>query len=340
MPVKLARANTACLAVFWAGHRPHRLDAVQVNDDFVAEAQPVGPGMTRLRLDIAYDGTNFQGWARQPDLRTVQGEIEDALAIILRRHQPIPQLVVAGRTDAGVHATAQVAHVDLNHDQLLSLDRPRRGKMMGVPYDGPASLGRRLNGIAGLESDIYVSRSAIAEPGFDARFSALWRRYEYRIADTSAPRNPLERARTVWYPALLDLDAMNEAAQTLLGLHDWAAYCKPREGATTIRSLQEFSWRREADGILVATVRADAFCHSMVRSLVGSCVSVGQGKLAVGRPPEIRDELVRASEFKVMPARGLVLAEVGYPSDEELGARAAIARARRGAAALRGLTGP
>lgn len=284
--------------------------------------------LTRIRLDIAYEGTDFNGWSRQPGLRTVQGEIEAALAIILRRNPPIPSLVVAGRTDAGVHATGQVAHLDLTRQQAASLERPRRGKTKGR-YDGPGSLARRINGLAGLESDIYISRSAIAEPGFDARFSPLWRRYEYRIADTAAPRNPLERHRTVWYPALLDLDLMNVAAGTLTGLHDWAAYCKPREGATTVRTLQEFSWRRDDDGILVATLRADAFCHSMVRSLVGACVSVGKGSLPVGRAEEIRDERLRGSEFKVMPAKGLTLVEVGYPSNDELGVRAELTRSRR-----------
>ena len=284
---------------------------------------------TRLRLDIAYDGGGFNGWGRQPVIRTVQGAIEDAMAIVFRRHGPTPILTVAGRTDAGVHATGQVAHVDLTPAQLHSLDRPRRGGLGGKPYDGPASLGRRINGIAGLDSDVYVARSYIAPDGFDARFSAVYRRYEYRIADNAAPRNPLERHRTLWYPAHLDVDLMNEAAYSLLGLHDWAAYCKPRDGATTVRTLEDFSWERQSDGILIARVRADAFCHSMVRSLVGVCVAAGQGNLPVGRPAEIRDERLRGSEFKVMPAKGLVLTEVGYPPDDQLAARAELTRARR-----------
>ncbi|WP_307852580.1 tRNA pseudouridine synthase A [Glaciihabitans sp. dw_435] len=294
-----------------------------------AAAPEKDDALTRLRLDIAYDGGSFNGWSKQPDLRTVQGAIEDALAIVFRRHQPIPTLTVAGRTDAGVHALGQVAHLDLTDAQLHSLDRPRRGKLAGRVYDGPASLGRRINGIAGLDSDVYVSRSYIAPDGFDARFSATWRRYEYRIADTAAPRNPLERHRTLWYPALLDVDVMNETAASLIGLYDWVAYCKPREGATTVRSLQEFTWHREDDGVLVARVKADAFCHSMVRSLVGACVAAGQGNLAPGRPAEIRDEAARTAEYKVMPAKGLVLVEVGYPDDAELGAQAELTRRRR-----------
>ncbi|MCU1406088.1 MAG: truA [Glaciihabitans sp.] len=285
--------------------------------------------LTRLRLDIAYDGGGFQGWATQPDFRTVQGAIEEAFAIIFRRHAPIPVLTVAGRTDAGVHATGQVAHVDLTEDQLKSLDRPRRGGLGGKAYDGPASLGRRVNGIAGLDNDIYVSRSAIAPDGFDARFSALWRRYEYRIADNLAPRNPLERHRTLWFPAELNENVMNLTAQSLLGLHDWAAYCKPREGATTVRTLQSFSWERQPDGILLASVQADAFCHSMVRSIVGACVATGQGNLPINRPADIRDQMTRGSEYKVMPAKGLVLTEVGYPDDAELAERARLTRTRR-----------
>lgn len=262
-------------------------------------------------------------------MRTVQGEIEAALAVIFRRFPPFPTLVVAGRTDAGVHATGQVAHLDLTPDQLGSLARPRRGKMQGRVYNAPASLGRRINGIAGLESDIYVSRSALAAPGFDARFSAIWRRYEYRIADNLAPRNPIERRNTVWYPAALDVELMNQAASSLLGLHDWATFCKPREGATTIRTLEEFRWQRASDGVLVAEVKADAFCHSMVRSLVGSCVAVGQGNLAPEQLVGIRDVRMRGSEFKVMPAKGLTMVEVGYPEDSGLAARAEQTRARR-----------
>jgi tRNA pseudouridine38-40 synthase len=283
----------------------------------------------RLRLDIAYDGTDFLGWAKQPGLRTVQGVLEDALAILFAKHDKKPVLSVAGRTDAGVHAIGQVAHVDLTDAQLASLDvargtHPRR-------HDGPAALARRLNGIAGLQSDVHVTRSDFAPPGFDARFSAVWRRYEYRIADSVAPRNPLLRNHTVWFPAELDVDAMNAAAWSLLGLHDWVSYCKPREGATTIRTLQDFTWERVEGGILVARLRADAFCHSMVRALVGATVAVGQGKLAVSDAVAIRDAAERTSAYKVMPAKGLSLLEVGYPDAEGMAARAELTRQRRDA---------
>ena len=293
-----------------------------------APVETLGEDRVRLRLDLAYDGTGFSGWARQPGLRTVQGELEAALETVFRKHGTPPTLTVAGRTDVGVHALGQVAHVDLTPAQFASLDRPHRG---GPPPTsiGPDALTRRLNGIAGLQSDVVVSRATVAPRGFDARFSALWRRYEYRIADPAALRDPRRRGHTLWYPARLDVDVMDAAARSLLGLHDFAAYCRPRAGATTIRTLQDFGWTRDAHGVLVATVRADAFCHSMVRALVGACVAVGETKLPVGRPAGIRDGAVRGSEFVVLPAKGLTLVEVGYPDDDELGARAALTRAKR-----------
>jgi tRNA pseudouridine38-40 synthase len=281
--------------------------------------------LTRLRLDIAYDGTDFLGWAKQPGLRTVQGELEAALATVLR-HDP-PTLTVAGRTDAGVHATGQVAHVDLTAKHLAHLSKPHgRGAKAMEPT---RALKKRLNGIAGLKSDVHVSAVTVATEGFDARFSPLFRRYEYRVADAAATRNPLLRRHTVWYPAALDLDAMTVSARELLGLHDWAAYCRPRAGATTIRELQEFAWHRDETGVLIATLKADAFCHSMVRALVGASISVGERKLTGERLLGIRAEAQRTSEFKVMPAHGLTLVEVGYP--EDVAARAAQTRARRDA---------
>jgi len=290
---------------------------------------------TRLRLDVAYDGTAFNGWSRQPGQRTVQGELETALATVLHRYGPPPTLTVAGRTDAGVHALGQVAHLDLSDEQLAGLDDSHRGKGR---HSAPATLesraarlARRLNGIAGLSSDLYVSRASVAPPGFDARFSATWRRYEYRIADRGAERNPLLRGHTVWYPADLDDEAMTAAAQSLLGLHDFAAYCKPRDGATTIRTLEGFTWTRGDDGVLSAGLRADAFCHSMVRALVGAAVAVGERNLPVDRVAGILAGVTRTNEFKVMPAKGLMLVEVGYPDDAGLAARAEQTRARRDA---------
>jgi tRNA pseudouridine38-40 synthase len=287
----------------------------------------------RLRLDIAYDGSAFTGWSKQPGLRTVQGELEAALATVLQRHGEPPTLTVAGRTDAGVHALGQVAHVDLTPEQFAALEDAHRGKG-STPVDRTlearaARLVRKLNGIAGRSGDLYVRSVTIAPAGFDARFSATWRRYEYRVADDLAPRNPLTRHSVLWYSAQLDVDEMNDAARSLVGLHDFAAYCKPREGATTIRTLQHFVWEREDDGLLVATVRADAFCHSMVRALVGASLAVGEGKLPAGRVAHILTAQQRTNEFKVVPAKGLVLMEVGYPDDSELADRAVQTRAKR-----------
>ncbi len=277
---------------------------------------------TRLRLDIAYDGTNFHGWGRQPGLRTVQGTLERALETIFTRLGEPPTLTVAGRTDAGVHARGQVAHLDMSADQLAGLYRSR-------PRRGASALADRLNGIAGLESDVWVSRSILAPSGFDARFSASWRRYEYRVSDANGPRNPIERVNTLWYPASLDVKAMDESAQAMLGLHDWTSFCKSREGTTNVRTLQEFTWVRDSSGVLVARVTADAFCHSMVRALVGATIAIGEGRFSTAHLRELREERERTSEFKVMPAKGLTLVEVGYPEDAELAMRAERTRARR-----------
>ncbi len=285
--------------------------------------------VTRVRLDIAYDGSDFSGWSRQPRLRTVQGELEAALETVFARHRPLASLVVAGRTDAGVHALGQVAHLDLTAQQLASLERPHRGPAKGRKLDGPATLAKRLNGIAGLSSDIHVSRVSVAPAGFDARFSAIWRRYEYRVSDAAGPRNPLERGRTLWYPTALDVDRMQPAAAMLLGLHDWSSYCKPRDIGTNIRDLRVFDWRRDEAGVLIATVEADAFCHSMVRALVGATVAVGEGRIPVDGLVGIRNELERGNHFKIVPAKGLTLLEVGYPADDALAARAEQTRAIR-----------
>lgn len=280
----------------------------------------------RIRLDIAYDGTHFRGWARQPGHRTVQETLEAALGRVLGG---APRLVVAGRTDAGVHASGQVAHVDLDDAQRERLLARRMRVPDATASDRVAALAARVTGVVGAYSDVAVIRTAAAAPGFDARFSAVWRRYEYRIADAVSGYDPLERHRTTTVRAALDEKAMDAAARSLIGLHDFAAYCKPREEATTIRTLLEFDWRRDAQGVLVAHVRADAFCHSMVRALVGASVAVGEGRLGVDDVADIRDARERVPEVKVLAARGLTLAEVGYPADDLLAQRAEQTRGRR-----------
>lgn len=273
----------------------------------------------RLRLDLAYDGTDFSGWAAQPGRRTVEGELTRALTTLLRPPEPV-RLTVAGRTDAGVHARGQVIHLDVDRIAFAALP----GRSTRTPE---AALVSRLRGI--LPDDVVVREVTRAPAGFDARFAALERRYLYRIADPYAAHDPLRRHDTVAWRRPLDVEAMSAASRTLLGLKDFAAFCKRREGATTVRTLLDFSWERLPDGVLAATVRADAFCHSMVRSLVGSVVPVGEGRRAVAWPAELLDLAERASEVLVMPARGLSLEEVSYPPDAELGARAEQARAHR-----------
>ncbi|MGG5259576.1 tRNA pseudouridine(38-40) synthase TruA [Phycicoccus avicenniae] len=273
----------------------------------------------RLRLDLGYDGTDFAGWAAQPVLRTVEGVLSEALTTVLRATEPV-RLTVAGRTDAGVHARGQVVHADVDEDAFARLpgrsDRPPEVAAVA-----------RLAGV--LPADVVVRRVAVAPDGFDARFSALRRRYLYRVCDDSAAVDPLRRRDTVVVRDHLDVAAMDEAAGRLVGLRDFAAFCKRREGATTVRTLLEYSWRRGGGGVLEGTVVADAFCHSMVRALVGAVVPVGEGREASGWPEEVLRAGARDPRVKVMPAHGLSLEEVVYPGDEALAARAEEARATR-----------
>jgi len=261
----------------------------------------------RLRLDVAYDGTGFSGWAEQPARRTVQGVLSQTLAAVLRLDSVT--LVCAGRTDAGVHARGQVCHVDV----------PRRPDLTW--------LRRRLS--SALPEDLRVPTVTVAPDGFDARFAALWRRYAYRVCDDPAAVDPLQRHLVLVWRRRLDLVAMNAACARVLGEHDFAAYCRRREGATTVRTLRELSWVRRTDGILEARVVADAFCHSMVRALVGAAIAVGEGRLHADVPHQVLAGRVRDSRIQVVPPHGLTLEEVGYPDPGQLGDRADAARSRR-----------
>lgn len=271
----------------------------------------------RVRIDLSYDGTGFHGWARQPALRTVQGELEAALATVLR--VPAVEVTCAGRTDTGVHARGQVVHADLDEAVVTA----SAGRMPGDPA---AALARRLNGV--LPGEVRVRRSGAAPDGFDARFSALWRRYVYRIADAPDALDPLTRGHVVASGRPLDVEAMNAAAGTLLGEHDFAAFCKRREGATTIRTLLDLRSDR-VDGVVETTVRADAFCHSMVRALMGCLVAVGEGRRDPAWAAQVLRAGVRDPGVTVMPAHGLTLEEVGYPADAELAEQAERARVVR-----------
>jgi tRNA pseudouridine38-40 synthase len=271
----------------------------------------------RLRIDLGYAGGSFSGWAIQPGQLTVQETLETALAVALRQERTEIRAVVAGRTDAGVHATAQVCHVDLPDSLTLS----------------ESALGGLLRRVQGAlhRAPVSLYSISIAPDGFDARFSALSRTYEYRIADALAKKNPLHTNFTVKTSYTLDEQAMQEVSAKLVGLRDFASFCKPRVGATTIRQLMDFSWRRDTEGVLVATITADAFCHSMVRSLVGAAVGVGRGKISVAEALSLADKGVRTSAFVTMPAHGLCLIAVKYPADDELATRAQITRNKRAA---------
>ena len=285
----------------------------------IPPASPTPPAPQRWRLDVAYDGTAFSGWATQPGLRTVQGELERWITRVLRLPEPA-SLTCAGRTDAGVHARGQVAHLDLPADFRPS-DRA------GATDDLAPVLLRRLGRV--LDPDLVVTRVSAAPAGFDARFSAVWRRYCYRLWDGEHPVDPLHRNQ-VATTRPLDLPAMNEAAGSLVGLRDFAAFCKRREGATTVRTLLDLHGTRLTEGPLAGvcefTVRADAFCHSMVRSVIGALVAVGSGRRGAGWVADIAARGVRDPGVTVMPAHGLTLEEVSYPPDDQLAARAVEAR--------------
>jgi tRNA pseudouridine38-40 synthase len=263
-------------------------------------------GFRRLRIDLSYDGTNFSGWAIQPNRRTVQQCIEEAIRTVA---QAKAETIVAGRTDAGVHATGQVIHVDV--PESLELD----------------DLAYKLNRI--LDEDIRINQIQIAPTAFHARFSALRRYYEYRILDENKVVPPLARFNTTSWYRPLDVDQMNRASALLLGTHDFVAFCKFREGATTIRTLESYQWRRDRDGYLVGDVVADAFCYSMVRNLVGAIVCVADGRKEADWISTLLENKERVSDSLVFPARGLSLYKVDYPDSTELLERAAKTVARR-----------
>jgi tRNA pseudouridine38-40 synthase len=273
----------------------------------------VQPGFVRIRLDLSYDGAGFHGWAKQAGgRRTVQGEVEDALRTVTRSPETF-ELTVAGRTDAGVHARGQVAHVDL----------PR-----AVWAEQSGKLLKRLAGR--LPRDVRVWALREAPSGFDARFAAIWRRYVYRVTDNPGGVDPLLRGHVLWHDWPLDVAVMDAAAKSLVGEHDFAAYAKKREGATTIREILDFGVTRRADGIIEIEVRADAFCHNQVRSMVGALLFVGDGHRDVQWPRRVLDAGVRDSAVHVVRPHGLTLEEVGYPADELLGERQRQARRVRG----------
>jgi tRNA pseudouridine38-40 synthase len=278
-----------------------------------------GGGFVRLRLDIAYDGTDFAGWALQAGQRTVAGVLDDALSTVFRT--PVV-CRAAGRTDAGVHATGQVVHLDVPEDALPhAYPRTRR------PEDKEfLPLVRRLAKF--LPTDVRVVDINRAAAGFDARFSALRRHYVYRLSTASYGVEPQEARFVTAWPRPLDVDAMSTASRDLLGLKDFAAFCRHRDGATTIRDLQRLDWARDGDRV-TAHVSADAFCWSMVRSLVGALLSVGEHRREPSWCATLLESPSRSSEFAAAPPHGLTLVGVDYPADDELEARTKVTRELR-----------
>ncbi|MFJ2892959.1 tRNA pseudouridine(38-40) synthase TruA [Streptomyces sp. NPDC087305] len=274
----------------------------------------VEPGFVRVRLDLSYDGTLFSGWAKQAGgRRTVQGEVEEALRTVTRSGEAAYDLTVAGRTDAGVHARGQVAHVDLPGEVW----QEHREKLL-----------KRLAGR--LPKDVRVWGVTEAAEGFNARFAALWRRYVYRVGDRPGGVDPLLRNHVLWHDWELDVDVMDAAAKSLVGEHDFAAYAKKREGASTVREIFDFGVRRRDDGVIEIEVRADAFCHNQVRSMVGALLFVGDGHRGAEWPRKVLDAGVRDSAVHVVRPLGLTLEEVAYPADEGLAERQLLARRVRG----------
>jgi tRNA pseudouridine38-40 synthase len=262
-------------------------------------------------MDVSYDGREFSGWAVQPGRRTVAGVLVEAIERLFGAGTPVG-LTVAGRTDAGVHATGQVCHVDLPS---------------AAYQDTADSLVRRLAGL--MPQDARVRAVHVVPKTFDARFSATFRRYEYRVADTVWGPEPLRRHDTIGWVRPLDLDRLRQAAAPLIGEHDYAAYCKRKEHATTVRAITELDWRRDPDGVAVATVQADAFCQAMVRSLVGAMLTVGDGRREPQWPAELLKLTERSSQVVVAPAHGLTLIKVGYPAEAAYAERAEATRRLR-----------
>ena len=267
-------------------------------------------GLIRLRCDLGYDGTRFHGWARQPALRTVQQTLDEALQTALRL-TTMPRTVCAGRTDAGVHARGQVVHVDVPSDSWT---------------DDASLIVRRLNGL--LDDDVRVFDVREAPAGFDARFSALRRHYRYHVVDTVG--DPLLRNFVLSHPEALDVSRLNRASAPLIGEHDFAAFCREREGTSSVRRLDRFTWSRDDRGLVIADFTADAFCHSMVRSLVGALLPVGDGRRDEQWPERLLATERRDPAVTVAAPHGLVLMAVDYPADSDLAVQAKAARRWRG----------
>jgi tRNA pseudouridine38-40 synthase len=251
-------------------------------------------GFRRLRIDLSYDGTNFSGWAKQPDQRTLQEEIEHALTVLT---QSTIATIVAGRTDAGVHAEHQVIHTDV----------PEKTDITNFAF--------RLNQL--LDEDIRVNSVSYAPSNFHARFTASARTYKYKIVDGGRVTPPLDRYDSADWFRDLDIDLMNKGSKLLLGEHDFFAFCKFREGGTTIRNLLQFDWARDEKNYLIATIKAESFRYNMVRNLVGAAVCVGEKRFEPEWMLKTLEDKVRIPDSYVFPAKGLTLVSVEYPAESE-----------------------
>ena len=320
------------------------LIAMRCGDDFADAAISVrAPGLRRVRIDLAYDGSFFSGWARQPSRVTVQGVLESALELILRSPH---RVTVAGRTDAGVHAEAQTVHLDIteetwqkltgregNQDPACTLHRRLTGALRRTLGEAEVKLGLPMSMHGVMQGAIRIHRVCEMPANFDARFSATGRRYIYRIADgQQAGPDPLRRTFTWGVPERLTPSVLNEAAADLLGLRDFLSFCKPREGATTIRELRILNFMRTEEGLIEAHIVADAFCHHMVRSIIGALVLYASGKRTREWLRGLIDSPARDASLTLAPPQGLSLAEIYCPAPEEYGAQAERARRMRTAA--------
>jgi tRNA pseudouridine38-40 synthase len=251
-------------------------------------------GFRRLRIDLSYDGTNFSGWAKQPDQRTLQEEIEHALTVLT---QSTIATIVAGRTDAGVHAEHQVIHTDV----------PEKTDITNFAF--------RLNQL--LDEDIRVNSVVYAPINFHARFIASARTYQYKIIDGGRVTPPLDRYDSADWFRELNVELMNQGSKPLLGEHDFFAFCKFREGGTTIRNLLQFDWARDEKNYLIATIKAESFRYNMVRNLVGAAVCVGEKRFEPEWMLKTLEDKVRIPDSYVFPAKGLTLISVEYPAESE-----------------------
>ncbi len=280
----------------------------------MSEPAGLAGGFSRFRIDFAYDGTDFNGWAKQPGLRTVQGDLLAVVEQIFGESENDFGMRVAGRTDAGVHADHQVCHIDLSEAQLKRLGR--------TPLTAT-----RLNNL--LPADIAVHSVTEAADGFDARFSAIGRSYKYLITDGLCKPNPKRARYALSLKKELDVELMQKATLLLVGLKDFGAFCKPREGATTIRELRTLTVTRLPDSSVEVFLEADAFCHNMVRAIVGSLIAVGEKRQSLDELKQMQEAAKRGAKVKVVDPRGLTLDAISYPSDEKLAEQAHRARRRR-----------